>query len=62
MKLNMNFEFIMNAKYERNVDELWIWWEFNVIELLLQWVKANVRIVSEVIINQRIWIAYNSWN
>ena len=45
MKLNMNFEFIMNAKYERNVDELWIWWEFNVIELLLQWVKANVGIV-----------------
>ena len=59
MKLNMNFEFIMNAKYERNVDELWIWWEFNVIELLLQWVKV---IVSEVIRNQRIWIAYNSWS
>jgi hypothetical protein len=32
MKSKMNFEFIMNAKYERNVDELWIWWEFNVIE------------------------------
>jgi hypothetical protein len=62
MKLNMNFEFIMNAKYERNVDELWIWWEFNVIELLLQWVKANVGIVFEVIKNQRIWITYNSWS
>jgi hypothetical protein len=59
MKSKMNFEFIMNAKYERNVDELWIWWEFNVIELLLQWVKV---IVSEVIRNQRIWIAYNSWS
>jgi len=59
MKSKMNFEFIMNAKYERNVDELWIWWEFNVIELLLQWVKV---IVSKVIRNQRIWIAYNSWS
>jgi hypothetical protein len=36
MKLNMNFEFIMNAKYERNVDELWIWCEVNVIEMLSQ--------------------------
>jgi hypothetical protein len=54
MKLNLNFGFIMNAKYESNVDELWIWCEVNVIEMLSQWAKANIRIVSEVFRNQ--WI------